>query len=87
MYITIGSMKKTLGKYIEMTDLYIGIPMFMTFLFLFSFTSLKLFSVIFLTVCAFLMIPIQLSKKNRMYKVLGLFFKFLFKNKTYIYER
>ena len=32
MYITIKSIKKTLGKYIEMTDLYIGLPMLMIFL-------------------------------------------------------
>ena len=66
MYITISSIKKTLGKYIEFTDLYIGLPMF-------------------LTVCVFLMIPINLSKKNRMYRVMGLFFKYLISNKTYIF--
>ena len=38
MYITINSIKKTLGKYIELTDLYIGIPMIMIFLTLFAFT-------------------------------------------------
>ena len=32
MYITIKSIKKTLGKFIEMTDLYIGLPMLMIFL-------------------------------------------------------
>ena len=85
MYITINSIKKTLGKYIELTDLYIGIPMIMIFLTLFAFTSHKLFSIIFLTICVFLMIPINLSKKNRMYKVLGLFFKYIFKCKNYIY--
>jgi len=87
MYITINSIKKTLGKYVEMTDLYIGIPMGMTFLMLFAFSAHKLFSIIFLTVCVFLMIPINLSKKNRMYKVMGLFFKFIFKNKQYLYFR
>ena len=87
MYITINSIKKTLGKYVELTDLYIGIPMIMIFLSLFAFSSHKLFSIIFLTVCVFLMIPISLSKKNRMYKVLGLFFKYVFKNKNYIYLR
>ncbi len=87
MYITINSIKKTLGKYVEMTDLYIGIPMGMTFLMLFAFSTHKLFSIIFLTVCVFLMIPINLSKKNRMYKVMGLFFKFIFKNKQYLYFR
>ena len=87
MYITINSIKKTLGKYVEMTDLYIGIPMAMDFLMLFAFSTHKLFSIIFLTVCVFLMIPINLSKKNRMYKVMGLFFKFIFKNKQYLYFR
>lgn len=87
MYITINSIKKTMGKYIELTDLYIGIPMIMIFLTLFAFTSHKLFSIIFLTICVFLMIPINLSKKNRMYKVLGLFFKYIFKCKNYIYMK
>ena len=85
MYITINSIKKTLGKYIELTDLYIGIPMIMIFLTLFAFTSHKLFSIIFLTICVFLMIPINLSKKNRMYKLLGLFFKYIFKCKNYVF--
>lgn len=87
MYITINSLKKTLGKYVEMTDLYIGIPMIMTFLSMFAFSTNKIYSLIFLTICVFLMIPINLSKKNRMYKVMGLFFKYIFKNKTYIYMR
>lgn len=85
MYITINSMKKTLGKYIEMNDLYVGIPMLMIFLILFAFTPYKLISIIFFTTCVFLMIPINLSKKNRMYKVLGLFFTFILKKKNYYY--
>lgn len=87
MYITINSIKKTLGKHIELNDLYIGIPMIMIFLSLFAFSTHKLFSIIFLTICVFLMIPINLSKKNRMYKVLGLFFKYIFKCKNYIYTK
>ena len=87
MYVTINSIKKTLGKYIELNDLYIGIPMIMIFLSLFAFSTHKLFSIIFLTICVFLMIPINLSKKNRMYKVLGLFFKYIFKCKNYIYTK
>lgn len=85
MYITINSLKKTLGKYVEMTDLYIGLPMIMSFLSLFAFSTNKLFSLVFLTICVFLMIPINLSKKNRMYKVLWLFFRYIFKCKNYIY--
>lgn len=79
MYITIKSIKKTLGKYIEMTDLYIGLPMLMIFLILFAFTNFKLQALVFLSVCAFLLIPINLSKKNRMYKVVILLFKYVFK--------
>ena len=74
MYITINSIKKTLGKYIEFTDLYIGIPMIMIFLTSFAFSTNKLFSIIFLTICVFLMLPINLSKKNRMYKVMAFLF-------------
>lgn len=85
MYITINSIKKTLGKYIEMNDLYVGIPMLMIFLILFAFTPFKMFSIVFLTTCMFLMIPINLSKKNRMYKVLGLFLIFIIKKKNYYY--
>lgn len=87
MYITINSIKKTLGKYVELSDLYIGIPMIMTFLTLFAFSSNKLISLVFLTICIFLMIPVNLSKKNRMYKVLGLFFRYVFKCKAYIYMK
>lgn len=85
MYITIKSIKKTLGKYIEMTDLYIGLPMLMIFLIIFAFTNFKLQALVFLSVCAFLLIPINLSKKNRMYKVVILLFKYVFKCKEYIY--
>ena len=85
MYITIKSIKKTLGKYIEMTDLYIGLPMLMIFLILFAFTNFKLQALVFLSVCAFLLIPINLSKKNRMYKVVILLFKYVFKCEEYIY--
>ena len=85
MYITIKSIKKTLAKYIEMTDLYIGLPMLMIFLILFAFTNFKLQALVFLSVCAFLLIPINLSKKNRMYKVVILLFKYVFKCKEYIY--
>ena len=73
MYITIKSIKKTLGKYIEMTGLYIGLPMLILFLILFTFTNFKLQALVFLSVCAFLLITINLSKKNRMYKVVIFF--------------
>lgn len=85
MYITIKSIKKTLGKYIEYLDLYIGLPALFIFLFLFSFTSFRGFSFIYLSVAIFMMLPINLSKKNRMYKVIILVFNYLFKNKEFSY--
>lgn len=87
MYITIKNINKTLGKYIELNDLYIGLPILFIFLILFSLTPFKLFSIVFLTIGLFLMIPISLSKKNRMYKILFLFFKYIFTEKEYIYEK
>ena len=85
MYITIQSIKKTMGKFIEMQDLYMGIPMFFIFLILFSFSPLKIFSLVFLSICIFLMLPITISKKNRMYKVLLLLFRYLFRIKDQTY--
>lgn len=87
MYITITSLKKTLGKYIELTDLFIAVPSLILFIILFSITFTRFISLIFLMVVVFLMIPINLSKKNRMYKVMYLVFKYIFKNKEFIYFR
>lgn len=87
MYITIPSIKKTLGKYIEMKDLYIGLPMLFSFLLLFSFSSHKIASLMFLTICIFLMLPVNVSKKNRMYKVVILFIKYIIRCKEFIYKR
>lgn len=87
MYITVKSLKKTLGKFIEVQDLYVGLPMLMSFLIMFSFTKYKIISLIFLTICVFLLIPVQVSKKNRMYKVVILLFKYLFSTRNYYYSR
>ncbi len=87
MYITLPSIKRTLGKYLEMQDLYIGLPMFFIFLFLFSFTNFKMFSLIYLTAGLFLFIPISVSKKNRMYKILILFVIYMLKKKEYLFFR
>ena len=87
MYITVKSLKKTLGKYIELTDLYIGLPSLIIFIVLFSIPPTRIFSLIFLTIVLFLMIPISLSKKNRMYKVMYLVFNYIFKCKQFIYRK
>ena len=48
---------------------------------------LPLFSLIFLSVVLFLLIPVRLSKKYRMYKVMALVFKYIFKSKEFIYKK
>ena len=87
MYITISSIKKSLGKYIEMNDLYIGLPILFSFLTLFSFDTTRMIALIILTIGVFLMLPITVSKKNRMYKIVILLFKYLFGVKEFIYMK
>ena len=87
MYLTIQSTKRRVGfGGIELNDLIIGIPLFFTLLLMFSFSSLRTISIILFVISAFMFIPVNLSKKNRMYKVIGLMFKYLFKDKTFIYK-
>ena len=81
------SLKKTLGKYIELTDVYIGLPLLFIFLIMFSFTNLKMFSLIFLTISIFMLLPVSISKKNRMYKVLFMVIKYITRNKEYTYSK
>lgn len=85
MYITINSLKKNLGKYIEMEDLYIGFPFLLIFLILFSALPNKTIPFIFLTIGILLMLPVRVSKKNRMYKVFYLLFLYLKRRRTFIY--
>ena len=84
MYITLPSLKKTLGKWIELEDLFVGLPMLFIFLILFSFTSFKIFSIGFLTLGFLMMLPVNISKKNRMYKVFILLFKSFKRKRNFI---
>ena len=80
MYITLKSIKRNLGfKGIEISDIVIALPIITLFIILFCFTPLKIPAIVGL-------LPINVSKKNRMYKVIGLMFKYLFKDKTFIYK-
>lgn len=85
MYITLKSIKKTLGKYIEYTDLYIAFPSIILFLVLFMIKETRIISLVFISIILFMLIPINLSKKNRMYKIIGLFLSYIFRCKNYIY--
>lgn len=88
MYITVKSIKRNLGfKGIEVSDIIIALPILILFIVLFCFTPLKIPSIVGLMIGIFCLLPINVSKKNRMYKVIGLIFKYLFRNKIYVYQR
>ena len=86
MYITVKSIKRKVGfKGIEATDLIIGLPLLFFLLLMFSFSNLRIISIIFFVIVVFMFLPINLSKKNRMYKVITLVISYLKKSKNYIF--
>ena len=86
MYITLSSVKRSLGfKGLEVNDLIIAFPLIILFLVLFCFTNYKLFAVFILIISIFLLIPVKVSQKNRMYKVLLLISKYLISIKEFTY--
>lgn len=88
MYITVKSIKRNLGfKGIEISDIVIALPMIILFIVLFCFTPLKIPAIVGLMLGIFCLLPINVSKKNRMYKVIGLIFKFLIREKIFVYQR
>lgn len=88
MYITVKSIKRNLGfKGIEISDIVIALPMIILFIVLFCFTPLKIPAIVGLMIGIFCLLPINVSKKNRMYKVIGLIFKFLFREKFFVYQK
>ena len=87
MYITLKSIKRNLGfKGIGLSDIIIALAIIIIFIVLFCFTNLKIFAIVLLMVGIFCLLPINVSKKNRMYKVLGLICKFLIREKNFIYK-
>lgn len=87
MYITVKSIKRDLGfKGIEVSDIVIGLPMILLFIILFCFTPLKILSIVGLMIGIFCLLPISVSKKNRMYKVLCLIFSYIKRDKIFIYK-
>ena len=88
MYITVKSIKRNLGfKGIEISDIVIALPMIILFIVLFCFTPLKITAIVGLMIGVFCLLPINVSKKNRMDKVIGLIFKFLIREKIFVYQR
>ena len=71
MYIIVSDTKRKVGfKGLEVNDLIFGLPLFIVLLLMFSFESLRFLSLILLVIAIFMFLPIFLSKKNRMYKVM-----------------
>ena len=88
MYITVKSIKRNLGfKGIEISDIVIALPMIILFIVLFCFTPLKIPAIVGLMIGVFCLLPINVSKKNRRYKVIGLIFKFLIREKIFVYQK
>ena len=88
MYITVKSIKRNLGfKGIEISDIVIALPMIILFIVLFCFTPLKIPAIVGLMIGIFCLLPINVSKKNRMYKVIGIIFKFLFREILFVYQK
>ena len=88
MYITVKSIKRNLGfKGIEISDIVIALPIIILFIVLFCFTPLKIHAIVGLMIGIFCLLPINVSKKNRMYKVIGLIFKFLIREKIFVYQK
>lgn len=88
MYIVVNSLKRNLGfKGIEINDLLIGVPIIFICIILFIFTTFKIGALVLFMIGIFMLLPISVSKKNRMYKVIALMFKYLFRKKTYIYSK
>lgn len=86
MYITVRSIKRKVGfKGIEATDLIIGLPLLFILLMMFSFSNFRSIAIIFFVIAVFMFLPINLSKKNRMYKVIALIVAYLKKDRNYIY--
>lgn len=87
MYITLKSIKRNLGfKGIEISDIVIALPIIILFIVLFCFTPLKIPALVFLMIGVFCLLPINVSKKNRMYKVIGLIFRYIIRIKTFVYQ-
>ena len=88
MYITIQNTKRRIGfGGLELNDLIFGFPLFFILLLMFSFEGIRFISLILLVISIFMFIPITLSKKNRMYKIIGLVIKFLKKDRKFVYYK
>ncbi len=88
MYITVKTIKRNLGfKGIEISDVLIAFPILAVCILMFVLSSHKILAIVILIIGGFMLLPINVSKKNRMYKVLGLIFSYYFRVRNYIYTQ
>ncbi len=84
MYITLSSIKRSFGfNGIELSDFFIGLPTIIISLIFLCITSFPFIGISTFIMGVFLLLPVKVSQKNRMYKVLYLVFKFLFSEKEF----
>ena len=88
MYIVVNSIKRNIGfNGIEFKDILIGFPIILVCLTLFSLNKHQLFALVLLMIGLFMLLPISVSKKNRMYKIIGLLISYVFRKKVFLYTK
>jgi len=88
MYITVTNNNRKIGfKGLEVTDLIIGLPLFFILFFLFSFNEFRTLALIIFIISIFMFIPINISKKNRMYKIIFLIISYIAKPKIFVIKK
>lgn len=88
MFITLKTVKKELGLFgLEYEDFIIAIPVAIIFLIIFIATPFKLISLAIPVIAGFLLLPISISNKNRIYKLLILIYRYSKKEKQYFYSK
>ncbi len=85
MYITMQTIKRNLGLFnLEVADLIIG-SIFAVISIVFFLIQSYTIGFVILSFGIIGLVPVNFSKKNRIYKLMGLFLEYLFKKREYIY--
>ena len=86
MYITLLSIKRSFGfNGLELNDFFIGLPTLILSLIFLCVTRFPFVGISTFIIGVFLLLPVKVSQKNRMYKALYLVFKFLFSEKEFTF--
>ena len=86
MYITLQTTKRNLGLFnLEIKDIVLASVFALAFIILFSLGFIQT-AIITIISGVFLLIPVSFSQQNRIYKLILLVGKFLFKKKNFYYH-